>query len=247
MFIDALMSLVTSFSRWIQGKSEQDVSQKLREQIINIIDDLVEGIAQGYLSLDSFDPVNYSREIYEHVYKDLWREYGKMRSRNASYRSEVFEFLREVPSADFSTAIRQLLQIVCWIVHIQNTGYELWARSPSVREKHIQFFKFSVDDINNRIRQNNSKYCYKLDGESVKMVRQDTGLEVPKEESGIQETDDNQNTEHHQDKSRSEIWNRRHYIIAVWVLVFTAVAVLFGTGLLIPPLHWVWDQLQRLL
>ena len=228
-----------------------NVSQELREQIINIIDDLVDRIAPGYLPPNSIFPLNYKTEIYEVAYKSLWSEFGKRRFENVNYRDEVFDFLREVPSAKFFNVTEHLLKVVCKGVHIQKTipddiilnpsaGNELWSRKESVRDRHIRLFQFSVDDINDRILKNNSKCLFNMEGESVQLVRLDTGLDVP------EETDNNQPPEHHQNQSRSEVWNKRNYIIAVVLLILTAVGVFFGNGILIPPLRWVWDYLQTI-
>jgi hypothetical protein len=255
-------------------------SQVLRGQIVNIIEDLVEGIVPGYLSPNSFSRFDYSTEIYKHVYKKLWREFGRKRSEYADYRDEVSDFLREVPSEDFFTATEHLLKVVCRIVYIQrtipddilpnpNAGNQLWNRKESVRNWHIKLFKDSVDDINDRILKNNSKCLYTLEGEFVQLVRLGTGLEVPEGESGIQETDDKQNSElqqkkkesdiletddkHppklHQNQSRSEFWYKRNYRIAVIVAILTAAAViltglslLFGDNILIR----LWNHLPTI-
>ena len=164
-------------------------SQELREQIINIIDDLVNEIVPGYLLPNTIFPFDYKKAIYENVYKDLWREFGKRRSQNAFYRSEVFDFLREVPSEKFFTVTELLLKVVCRIVYIQRTipdniipnpsaGNELWSRKESARNRHIKLFKDSVDDISDRILKNNSKCLYNMKGESVHLVRLNTGLDV---------------------------------------------------------------------
>ena len=50
---------------------KSNVSQELREQIVNIIDDLVDEIAPGYLPPNSIFPLNYREAIYEEVYKYL--------------------------------------------------------------------------------------------------------------------------------------------------------------------------------
>lgn len=71
-------------------------SQKLREQTINIIDDLVDRIAPGYFSLNLRIDFNYRVVIYEEIYKYLWNKFGMRRSENVDYRNEVFDFLRIV-------------------------------------------------------------------------------------------------------------------------------------------------------
>ena len=53
-----------------------NVSQELREQIVNIIDDLVDQIAPGYLSPNPFYNFDYKENIYRIVYKFLWDELG---------------------------------------------------------------------------------------------------------------------------------------------------------------------------
>ena len=161
-------------------------SQELREQIVNIIDDLVDKIAPGYLLPNPYFPFDYRMAIYQVVYKSLWSEFGKRRSEDVNYRDEVFDFLREVPSAKFFTVTEHLLKVVCEGVHIQKTipddiipnpsaGNELWSRKESVRNRHIKLFKDLVDDINDRILRNNSKCLYNMKGESVHLVRLDTG------------------------------------------------------------------------
>ena len=87
-----------------------NVSQELREQIINIIDDLVDKIAPGYLLPNPIFPFNYREAIYEKVYKSLSAEFGMRRFENANYRREVFSFLREVPSKKFFNVIEHLLK-----------------------------------------------------------------------------------------------------------------------------------------
>lgn len=246
MFIESFFMLVISLLSLILGKSERDVSQRLRDQIVNMTDDLVKGIAPGYISPDSFNPVDYEKAIYEHVYKSLWREFGKSRSEYATYRYEVLDFLREVPSKKFVDVLGYLLQEVSWIVHIQVTDFEKWVRSPSVREKHIKFFKDSVDEINDKLRQNKSKYFYNLEGASVQLVRLDKGsvqlVKLDKgEERSIQENDDNQTAEHHQKQSRNEPWYRKNHIItgtgivvAILTLIIAILVFLFGDGILKP-------------
>ena len=253
-------------------------SQELREQIVNIIDDLVDRIAPGYLLPNPYFRFDYRMAIYENFYKSLWREFGRRRSKNVDYRDEVFDFLREVPSANFFIAIEHLLKVMCQGVYIQraipddiipnpSAGNERWSRKESDRDRHIKLFKDAVDDINDRILKNNSKCLYTLERASIQLVRLDTGLDVPEKnndiqgqndnqtpahdqnqkDSDIQELDDNQIPEHHQNQSRSELWNRRNFIIGVLMLFFTAVGVLFGTGILIPSLRWVWNHLQPIL
>ena len=228
-------------------------SQELREQIVNIIDDLVNDIVPGYLLPNTFFPFDYKKAIYENVYKDLWREFGKRRSQNAFYRSEVFEFLREVPSKKIFTATELLLKVVCRIVYIQrtisddiirdpNAGNQRWSRKESVRNRHIKLFKDSVDDINDRILKNNSKCLYNMKGESVHLVRLDTGSDVPEEESGIQENDDKPPKKLHQNQNRSEFWNRRNYIIAIVALIFLILDFAFGNSILIR----LWNHLPTI-
>ena len=95
-----------------------NVSQELREQIVNIIDDLVYKIAPDYLLPNPFLPFNYLEAIYEEVYKSLSTEFGMRRFENANYHREVFNFLREVPSEKFFNVIEHLLKVVCARVHI---------------------------------------------------------------------------------------------------------------------------------
>ena len=246
-----------------------DVSQGLREQIINIVDDLVGRIAPGYLPPNRILFRGYQEQIYNRVYKFLWDELGMRRFENINYRDEIFDHLRNVSSEKFFNDIEYLLKAVYWIVHIQITvpddiilnphgGEKLWSRKESVRDRHISLFKQSMDKLNYRLSQHNAKYRYELRGESVQMVRVNTGLDVPKEKSDIQKQDNNQpperqkknnnqSSEPHQNQSHSEIWNRRNYIIAVVLLILTALGVFFGNGILIPPLRWVWNYLQTIL
>ena len=78
--------------------SKFNISQELREQIVNIIDDLVDDIAPGYLSPNSIARFDYRTAIYEAAYKSLSAEFGMRRFEYVDYRREVFDFLREVPS-----------------------------------------------------------------------------------------------------------------------------------------------------
>ena len=70
-----------------------------------------------------------------------------------------------------------------------------------------------MDKLNRKLSQNNAKYRYELGGASVQMVRLDTGLDAPKEDSDIQKKDDSQTPEPNQNQSRSEFWNKKIYII----------------------------------
>ena len=255
-----------------------NVSTELREQIINIIGDLVDKIAPGYRTPNSFSRFDYKEAIYERVYKFVWDELGMRRFEYVNYRDEVFDLLREVPSANFFTVTEHLLKVVCEGVHIQRTipddiipnpsaGNELWSRKEFVRDMHINLFKGAMDKLNYRLSQHNAKYRYELRGEAVQMVRHDTGLGVPEEESDIQETDDhqtpkrhqnqkesdiqdpndNQIPKHHQNQNRSEFWHRRGYRIAVVGVIVAILVLCFGEGILIRPLRWVWSHLQTLL
>ena len=89
---------------------KSNVSQELKEQIVNIIDDLVDEIAPGYLPPNSIVPLNYREAIYEEVYKYLWNEFGRRRFEDVDYRDEVFNFLREVPSEKFFNVTEHLLK-----------------------------------------------------------------------------------------------------------------------------------------
>ena len=51
-------------SHWKEQQSEPDISQKLREQTINIVTDLVDGIAPGYLLPNPYFPFDYRNAIY---------------------------------------------------------------------------------------------------------------------------------------------------------------------------------------
>ena len=232
-----------------------NVPRKLRKQIINIIDDLVNKIAPGYL-LPNFG-FDYRTAIYKAAYKYLWREFGRGPVEKVNYRDEVFDFLRKSPSKEFFRGTEQLLKGVCERVHFQETipediilnpfaGNELWSRKESDRDNHIRIFKETVERINHILSQNNAKYRYDLGGESVQMVRQDTRLDMPKEDSDIQEPDDNQIPERHQNQSRSESWNRKGYRIAVVGVIVAILVLCFGEGILIRPLRWVWNYLQTL-
>ena len=233
-------------------------SQELREQIVNIIDDLVNDIVPGYLLPNTIFPFDYKKAIYKNVYKDLWREFGKRRSEYADYREEVFDFLREVPSNKIFTVTELLLKVVCRIVYIQRTipdniipnpsaGNQRWSRKESVRNRHIKLFKDSVDDINDRILKNNSKCLYKMNGESVHLVRLNTGSDVPeetdnnqtpeqhqrKEDNDVQDPNDNQIPEHHQNQNRSKLWNKRSLNLVLVGVILTALLFLFGDSILI--------------
>ena len=265
MLIEPLISSIISFSRLARRQSEPDVSQELREQIVNIIDDLVDEIAPGYLPPNSISSLNYRAAIYEEVYKYLWSEFGRRRFENAIHRDHIFNFLREVPSEKFFNVTEHLLKIVFGIVRIQITipddiipnpsaGNRKWSRVESVRDRHISLFKGAVDKLNHRLSQNNAKCHYKLDGETVQMVKLDTGLDVPEEhssiekkDSGIQKKNDNQKPEHHQNQSRSESWNRKNYIIAVVLVILAILEFAFGDGILRPLLHLLWNYLKTLL
>ena len=259
MFIDALItvivaSLIGFFSRRARQQSKPDVSQELREQIVNIIDDLVDEIAPGYLLPNSYFPFDYKKAIYERIYKSLWDELDKRRVENVDYRDEIFEFLREVPSEKFFNVTEHLLKAAYRIVYIQitisddiipnpNAGNELWSRKESIRDRHIRCFKGAVDILNYRLSQNDAKYRYELGGGFVQMVRFDTGLDVPEENKGVQEPNDNQIPERYQNQSRIEFWNERSYRIAVAAVVVAILGVivailvlLFGDGILRPPL-----------
>ena len=234
-----------------------EVSEGVREQTINIIDDLVDDIAPGYLSPNLFG-FDYEMAIYERVYKFLLDELGMRRFENVYYRDEIFNLLREVPSEKFFNATEYLLKEMYRIVHIRRTipddilpnphaGNKLWSRKESVRDWHISRFKGAVDILNHRLSQNNAKYCYDLSSGFVRMVSLDTGSDVPKGNNSIQEPNDNQSPEHHQNQSRTELWNRRNFIIGASVLFLTAVGVLFGNGILKPSLRWVWNHLPTIL
>ena len=235
-----------------------NVSQELREQIVNIIDDLVDEIAPGYLLPNPIFPLNYREAIYKEVYKSLWSEFGRRRLEYVDYRDEVFDFLREVPSEKFFNVTKHLLNVIYDIVHIQiaipdnimlnpSAGNELWSRKESVRDRHINRFKGAVGILNYRLSQNKAKYRYELDSELVQMVRLDTQSEVPKEDSGIEKKDDNQTPEHNHIQSRSEIWNRRNFILCLVMAVFTILLFAFGDGILMPLLQRLWTYLQTFL
>ena len=252
------------FSRRTRQQSKPDVSQGLREQIINIINDLVDKIALGYLPPNSFFPFDYKEAIYEGVYKSLWDELGKRRFENVDYRDEVFNLLRDVPSEIFFNVTEYILKIVHEAVHIQKAipdniilnpaaGNKLWSRKESVRDRHISLFKEAVDMLNHRLSQSNVKFRYELRGESVQMVKLDTGLDVPKEDrgiqkedSGVEKKDNNQPSEHHQNQSRSESWNRKIYIYTFVMVILAILEFAFGDGILRPILHWVWNYLQTI-
>ena len=221
-----------------------DVSQKLREQIINIVTDLVDGIAPGYLVPNPIFPLDYQERIYNQIYKYLWDEFGKKRFESAFYQHDIFEFLRNVPSNEFFNAVEHLLKVVSGIVYIQETipdniispgGEPPWTRPESVRNKHINRFNEAVAKLNYRLSQNNAKYRY----ESGKMVRVNGGPELPEEDNHIQEPDDNHTQEHHQNKNRSEFWNRRNYILMFVAVIVAALMFFFGDGILIRLFHWV--------
>ena len=192
---DISSGLVRLFSRWAKQQSEPDVSQELREQTINIIDDLVNEVAPGYLRPNFLLFRGYQKKIYERVYKSLWDEFGKRRFENVNCRDEIFDFLREVSSEDFFKVIEYLLKEMYRIVHIQktipddiirdpNAGNALWSRKESVRNRHISRYKGAVDILNYRLSQKNTKYCYELTSTLVKL---DAGLDAPEQDGSIQE------------------------------------------------------------
>ncbi len=235
-----------------------NVSQKLREQIVNIIDDLVDEIAPGYLPPNSIFPLNYRKAIYEEVYKSLWSEFGRRRFEDVDYRDEVFGFLREVPSENFFNVTEHLLKVIYGIVHIQiaipdnimlnpSDGNKRWSRQESVRDRHINRFKGAVDILNYRLSQNKAKYRYELDSKFVQMVRFDTQLDVPKEDSDIEKKDDNQTPEHNHIQSRSEIWARKTYILGFVMVVLAILEFAIGDGILRPLLQRLWTYLQTFL
>ena len=78
-----------------------NVSPELREQIINIIDDLVDKIC-----LD----VVHKEAMYEEFYKSLWDELGIRRFEYVDHRNEIFNLLREIPSEKFFTCTEHLLK-----------------------------------------------------------------------------------------------------------------------------------------
>ena len=261
MFVDIfaiLTSLIRLSSRRTRQQSEPDVSQGLREQTVNIIDELVNEIAPGYLPPNLVLFRGYQEAIYKRVYKSLWDEFGKRCFENVNYRDEIFDFLREVSSEEFFSVTEYLLKEMYRIVHIQRTipdeiilnpyaGEELWSRKESVRDGHIRRFKGAVDMLNHRLFQSNAEYRYELSGEFVQMVSLDAGLDVPEESNDIQEPGDNQTAEQHQKRSRSEFWNRRSYGIAVAAVIIALLIFLFGDGILRQPLHRVWKYLQTIL
>ena len=249
-----------------------DVSKELREQTINIIDDLVDEIAPGYLSLNLRFDFNYRVVIYEEIYKYLWSEFGRRRFENVDYRNEVFDLLRTVQSEKFFDVIECVLKIVCACVHTQSmmpddiilnpsAGNELWSRKKSMRDRHIIRFERTVDELNRILAQNDAKYRYNLHGESVQMVMFDSILELiedsdiqepddnqiqehhqNQEDSDIQEPDDNQIQKHHQNRNRSELWNKRNYIITVVALIFIILDFAFGDSFLIR----LWNSLPTI-
>ena len=245
---------------------KSNVSKELREQIINILDDLVDGIAPGYLLPNSFLPFNYRNAIYEEAYKSLSIEFGVRRLEYVDYRDEIFDFLRELASDKFFNVIHHLWNVLYLIVHIQieipddfilnpNAGSKLWSRKVSIRNNHIEFFKEVVDTLNHRLAQSNVKCSYKLNRNSVQMVRLDTGLDTSKKESNIQEENgniqeensdiqepkDNQTPKHHQNQSRGEFWNRKTFVFTVVGVIVAVLIFLFGDGILKPLLPWWWN------
>lgn len=235
-----------------------NVSQELREQIVNIIDDLVDEIAPGYLPPNSIFPLNYRKAIYEEVYKYLWNEFGRRCSEYVDYRDEVFNFLREVPSKKFFNVTEHLLKVIYDIVHIRiaipddiilssSDGNKRWSRKESVRDKHISRFKGAVDILNYRLSQNKAKYRYELDGKFVQMVRLDTRSDVSKEDSSIEKKNDNQIPEHNHVQSRSEFWGRKNYILGLVMVVVAILEFAIGDGILRPLLQKLWIYLQTFL
>ena len=175
-----------------------DVSDGLREQTINIIDDLMNEIAPGYLRPNPFSHFDYKEPIYERVYKFVWDELGERRFENVYYRDEIFDLLRSVSSEGFFNATEYLLKEMYRIVHIQITipddiipnphaGNKPWSRKESVRDRHIKRFKGAVDLLNYRLSQKNTKYRYELTSTFIQMVKLDAGLDAPEQDGSIQE------------------------------------------------------------
>lgn len=150
------------------------------------------------------------------------------------------------------------MKVIYDIVHIQiaipddiildpSGGNKRWSRKESVRDRHISRFKGAVDILNYRLSQNKAKYCYELDGKFVQMVRLDTRSDVPKEDSSIEKKNDNQTPEHNHVQSRSDSWGRKNYIIGCVGVVVAILGLVFGNGILIPPLQRLWIYLQTFL
>ena len=245
-----------------------DVSEGLREQTINIIDDLVNEIAPGYLRPNPFSHFDYKEPIYERVYKFVWDELAERRFENVYYRDEIFDLLRNISSERFFNAIEYLLKEMYRIVHIQITipddiipnphaGNKPWSRKESVRNRHISRYKGAVDLLNHRLFQNNAKHRYDLSNGYVQMIILDTESDVSEKNNGIQEPNDNKTPEHHQNqgdsntqepcdnrnaeqhqkRSRSEFWSRISYGIAVVGVIIALLGLIFGDGILRQPLH----------
>ena len=233
---------------WVLELPMFDVSEGLREQTINIIDDLVDDIAPGYLLPNPIFRLDYKTAIYERVYRFLLDELGERRLENVYYRDEIFDLLRGISSERFFNATEYLLKEMYRIVHTQRTipdnilpnphaGNQKWSRKESIRDGHINRFKGAVDLLNHRLFQNNAKYRYDLGSGFVQMVSLDTGSDVPEENNGIQEPNDNQTPKQHQKRSRSEFWSRISYGIAVVGVIIALLGLIFGDGILRQPLH----------
>ena len=232
--------------------------RKLREQIINIVTDLVDDIALGYLVPNPIFPFDYQEGIYEEAYKYLWDEVGIPRSESAFYQYEIFEFLRIVPANEFFNAVEHLFEVVSAIVHLQKTmpdniispgGEPLWTRTESMRNRHINRFNDAVTRLNHRLSQNNAKYRY----ESGKMIRIDGGLDMSENGNDTKEPDSNRAKERDQSQSHSESLDWKSYKIGVWGLrigiwgfvcsflglLVTILGILFGGEFLITPFKWL--------
>ena len=243
-------------SRRKKQQSESDVPRKLREQVINIVFDLVNQIAPGYLPPNVIFFPGYHKEIYKVAYKYLWDELGEERLELDSYHNEIFEFLRNTSSNEFFHAVEHLLKVMSEIVHLQKTipddiilredgGNELWSRKKSVRDKHINLFNAAMAKLNHRLLQNNAKYRY----ESGKLIPIDEGLDMSENGNDTKEPDSNRAKEHNQNQSYSESLDWKSYKIGVWGLkigiwglvcsflglLFTILGILFGPQFLITP------------
>ena len=79
------------------------------------------------------------------------------------------------------------------------------------------------------------------------MVRLDTGSDVPEENNDIQEPDDNQPSEHHQERSSRKYWDWKNRKVEYVLLGLAFSDCFLGDRLLIRGVDWVRDHLPTIL
>ena len=216
MIIDILVELVKSLALGARQQSEPDVYDRLRNQTINIIDDLVDKIVPD---------VDYKKVIYEEGYESLCDEFGLRRFRYVNHRNEIFDLLRDVPLGIFFAATEHLLKHIYRKVVVPGQ-YSSWDREVPLYEEYNRHFETAVDGLNCRLFQHEIKYRYVLRGGSVEMAN-------------LNAEEDNQPPERHPNQSLTEFWNKKSYRIAVIVVILTALLFLFGDNVLVR----LWDYL----